>query len=40
MMMAGFILLLMGIAKLGSVIKFIPDPVIVGSPVVLGLLFL
>lgn len=29
-LMAGFILLLMGIIRLGSVIKFIPDPVIVG----------
>lgn len=29
-MIAGFILLFMGFAKLGSVIKFIPDPVIVG----------
>lgn len=29
-LMAGFILLLMGLAKLGGVIKFIPDPVIVG----------
>jgi len=29
-LLAGFILLLMGIAKLGSVIQFIPDPVIVG----------
>lgn len=29
-LMAGVILLLMGIARLGSVIKFIPDPVIVG----------
>src|SRR3990167_5530490 len=28
--MAGFILLFMGLMKLGSVIKFIPDPVIVG----------
>ena len=28
--MAGFILLVMGIARLGSVIKFIPNPVIVG----------
>ncbi|OGZ62870.1 MAG: sodium-independent anion transporter, partial [Candidatus Spechtbacteria bacterium RIFCSPLOWO2_02_FULL_38_8] len=28
--MAGFILLFMGFIKLGSVIKFIPDPVIVG----------
>src|SRR5687767_1102273 len=29
-LMAGFILLAMGFAKLGSVIKFIPSPVIVG----------
>ena len=29
-LMAGVILLLMGIARLGSVIKFIPNPVIVG----------
>ena len=29
-LLAGFILLLMGIIKLGNVIKFIPDPVIVG----------
>lgn len=29
-LMAGFILLLMGFFKLGSVVKFIPDPVIVG----------
>jgi len=29
-LMAGVILLLMGFAKLGGVIKFIPDPVIVG----------
>jgi SulP family sulfate permease len=29
-LMAGFILLVMGIARLGSVIKFIPAPVIVG----------
>src|SRR5689334_17438080 len=28
--MAGFILLFMGLAKLGNVIKFIPDPVVVG----------
>ncbi len=28
--MAGVLLILMGIAKLGSIIKFIPDPVIVG----------
>ncbi|MDI1351471.1 MAG: SulP family inorganic anion transporter [bacterium] len=29
-LMAGFILLFMGFAKLGNVIKFIPDPVIIG----------
>jgi SulP family sulfate permease len=29
-LMAGFILLFMGLVKLGNVIKFIPDPVIVG----------
>lgn len=29
-LLAGFILLFMGIVKLGNVIKFIPDPVIVG----------
>lgn len=29
-LLAGFMLLLMGIIKLGSVIKYIPDPVIVG----------
>src|SRR3990167_7325612 len=29
-LMAGFILVFMGLAKLGNVIKFIPDPVIVG----------
>jgi xanthine/uracil/vitamin C permease (AzgA family) len=29
-MMAGAILLLLGITKLGALIKFIPDPVIVG----------
>jgi sulfate permease, SulP family len=29
-LMAGFILLVMGLARLGSVIKFIPSPVIVG----------
>lgn len=29
-LMAGFILLVMGIIRLGNVIKFIPDPVIVG----------
>ncbi len=29
-MMAGVILLLFGLAKMGSVIKFIPDPVIIG----------
>lgn len=29
-LMAGFILVFMGVAKLGNIIKFIPDPVIVG----------
>jgi len=29
-LMAGFILVFMGLAKLGNIIKFIPDPVIVG----------
>lgn len=29
-LLAGFMLLLMGVSKLGSVIKFIPEPVIVG----------
>lgn len=29
-LMAGVILLLMGVAKLGAIVKFIPDPVIVG----------
>ncbi len=29
-LMAGFILLIMGLIKLGNVIKFIPDPVVVG----------
>src|SRR3990167_176664 len=29
-LMAGFILILMGLMRLGSVIKYIPDPVIVG----------
>ncbi|MBW8308800.1 MAG: STAS domain-containing protein [Candidatus Paracaedibacteraceae bacterium] len=29
-LMAGFILLLFGLAKMGSIIKFIPEPVIVG----------
>ena len=29
-LMAGFILLFLGMARLGTVIKFIPDPVIVG----------
>src|ERR1700676_2558592 len=28
--MAGFILMLMGIARLGSVIKFVPQPLIIG----------
>ncbi|MFZ5660030.1 MAG: SulP family inorganic anion transporter, partial [Pseudomonadota bacterium] len=29
-MMAGFLLLAMGLARLGGVIKYIPDPVVVG----------
>ena len=29
-LMAGFILILMGIARLGSIVKFIPEPVIIG----------
>lgn len=37
-LMAGFILLLMGFAKLGSVIKFIPDPVIVGFTTGIGVI--
>lgn len=36
--MAGFILLLMGVAKLGGVIKFIPDPVIVGFTAGIGVI--
>jgi SulP family sulfate permease len=37
-LMAGLILLVMGSAKLGSVIKFIPDPVIVGFTSGIGLI--
>lgn len=37
-LMAGFILLLMGVAKLGSVIKYIPDPVIVGFTAGIGVI--
>lgn len=37
-LMAGFILLLMGFARLGSIIKFIPDPVIVGFTGGIGIL--
>src|SRR5688500_5728819 len=36
--MAGFILLVMGIARLGSVIKFIPAPVIVGFTAGIGVI--
>jgi sulfate permease, SulP family len=37
-LMAGIILVLMGVARLGSVIKFIPDPVIVGFTSGIGLI--
>lgn len=37
-LMAGFILLFMGFMKLGSVIKFIPDPVIVGFTAGIGVI--
>lgn len=37
-LMAGFILLLMGILKIGNVIKFIPDPVIVGFTAGIGVI--
>ncbi len=37
-LMAGFILLIMGIARLGSVIKFIPSPVIVGFTAGIGVI--
>lgn len=37
-LMAGFILIFMGIIKLGNVIKFIPDPVIVGFTSGIGVL--
>src|SRR3990167_855167 len=36
--LAGIILLLMGLIKLGSVIKFIPDPVIVGFTAGIGVI--
>lgn len=36
-MMAGVMLLLLGIARLGSIIKFIPDPVIVGFTAGIGI---
>ena len=39
-LMAGFILLVMGIARLGSVIKFIPSPVIVGFTAGIGVIIL
>ena len=37
-LMAGVILILMGVARLGSVIKYIPDPVIVGFTSGIGLI--
>ena len=37
-LMAGFILIFMGLLKLGSVIKFIPDPVIVGFTTGIGII--
>ncbi|HEY9035643.1 MAG TPA: sulfate permease [Pseudomonadales bacterium] len=37
-MMAGLILLLMGMARLGAVIKFIPEPVIVGFTAGIGII--
>ncbi|MGE3920858.1 MAG: SulP family inorganic anion transporter [Gammaproteobacteria bacterium] len=37
-LMAGFILLFMGLVKLGNVIKFIPDPVIVGFTTGIGII--
>ncbi|EJM54973.1 SulP family inorganic anion transporter [Pseudomonas sp. GM48] len=37
-MMAGAILLLLGIARLGAIIKFIPDPVIVGFTAGIGVI--
>lgn len=37
-LLAGFILLFMGILKLGTVIKFIPDPVIVGFTAGIGVI--
>ncbi len=37
-LMAGFILLLLGAARLGSIIKFIPDPVIIGFTAGIGVI--
>jgi SulP family sulfate permease len=37
-LMAGIILLLLGLAKMGSIIKFIPDPVIVGFTAGIGVI--
>jgi MFS superfamily sulfate permease-like transporter len=37
-MMAGAMLLLLGIARLGAIIKFIPDPVIVGFTAGIGVI--
>ncbi|HET8707643.1 MAG TPA: SulP family inorganic anion transporter, partial [Pseudomonadales bacterium] len=37
-LMAGVILLLLGLARLGSIIKFIPDPVIVGFTAGIGVI--
>ncbi|SFL93487.1 SulP family inorganic anion transporter [Marinobacter zhejiangensis] len=37
-LMAGIILMLLGMAKLGSIIKFIPDPVIVGFTAGIGVI--
>jgi sulfate permease, SulP family len=37
-MMAGMILLLLGVTRLGSIIKFIPDPVIVGFTAGIGVI--
>ena len=37
-LMAGFMLLAMGLARLGAVIKFIPDPVIVGFTTGIGVI--
>lgn len=37
-LMAGFILILLGAARLGSIIKFIPDPVIIGFTAGIGII--